>query len=142
PETMMACSVLPRWRGRTLAFAMLLAFTAASLASDRVFSFGRALFLDAPPIGKSRRIPNLEVATDGQASIEPWCASGSGPVTVSGDTIAIAVGPMVETPCTPERLRADDELREALAAVTTWRREGNAVVLTGSKTLRYLLETH
>jgi heat shock protein HslJ len=139
---MMAWSVLPRSLGGALAFVILLAFTGASLASDRGFPFGRALFLDAPPIGKSRRIPNLEVATDGQATIDLWCASGSGQVTVSGDTIAIAVGPMVETQCTPERLRADDELREALAAVTAWRRDGNAVVLSGAKTLRYLLETH
>ena len=138
----MAWSVLPRARGRTLAFAILLAFSGAGLASDRGFPFERALFLDAPPIGKSRRIPNLEVATDGQATIDLWCASGSGQVTISGDGIAIAIGPMVETQCAPERLRADDELREALAAVTNWRREGNAVVLTGGKTLRYLLETH
>jgi heat shock protein HslJ len=138
----MACSVLPRLWGRTLALVAILGLTGASLASDQGFPFGRALFLDAAPIGKSRRIPNLEVATDGQATIDLWCASGSGQVTISGDAIAIAVGPMVETQCTPERLRTDDELREALSAVTSWRREGNAVVLNGARTLRYLLETH
>jgi heat shock protein HslJ len=120
-----------------LVLALAFAAIGPGLASERGFPFGRELFLDAPPIGKSRRIPSLEVAADGQATIDLWCASGSGQVMIAGDAITIAIGPMVETQCTPERSHGDDELREALAAVTAWRREGEAVVLIGAKTLRY-----
>jgi hypothetical protein len=134
---MMACPTFPRPGRRTLALALAFAVIGPGLASERGFPFGRELFLDAAPIGKLRRIPSLEVAADGQAAIDLWCASGSGQVTIAGDAVTIVIGPMVETQCTPERLRGDDELREALAAVTTWRREGEALVLIGSKTLRY-----
>jgi heat shock protein HslJ len=134
---MMACPISPRRCGRALALALSLVVIGPGLASERGFPFGRELFLDTPPIGKARRVPSLEVAADGQATIDLWCASGSGQVTIAGDAIAIVTGPMVETQCSPERLRGDDALREALAAVTTWRRDGEAVVLIGTQTLRY-----
>ena len=123
--------------GRALALALLFGLAGPSLASERGFPFDRELFLDAAPIGKSRRIPSLEVSANGQATIDLWCASGPGQVTIAGDAITIVPGPLVETQCTPERQRGDDDLREVLASVTTWRREGDAVVLTGSKVLRF-----
>jgi heat shock protein HslJ len=127
----------PTRRRQVLALIVLGGLVGPGLASDRGFPFDRELFLDAAPIGKSRRIPSLEVRPNGEAMIDLYCASGSGQVTISSDSITIVAGPLVETQCTPERLRGDDELRDALASVTTWRREGDTVVLVGAKTLRY-----
>ncbi|MGA2129365.1 MAG: META domain-containing protein [Xanthobacteraceae bacterium] len=127
---------------RAAALALVLGLAGSALASDRGFPFDRELFLDAGPIGKSRKIPSLEVGRNGLAAIELYCSSGQGQVTVTNDAISIVPGPMVETQCTPERLRSDDDIIAALGAATTWRRDGEALVLMGSRTLRYLPATH
>jgi META domain-containing protein len=146
PENTMDCPIFPQRSGRALlrgaALALVLGLAGPGLASDRGFPFGREMFLDSGPIGKSRKIPSLEVGQDGLAAIDLYCASGQGQVTVTGDTISIVPGPLVETQCTPDRLRGDDDLLAALTAATTWRRDGEALVLLGPKTLRYLPATH
>jgi len=123
-------------RGATL--ALVLGLAGSGVASDRGFPFERELFLDSGPIGKSRKIPSLEVSRNGLAAIELYCSSGQGQVTVTNDSISIVPGPMVEPQCTPERLSGDNDLVAALAAATTWRRDGEALVLMGAKTLRYV----
>jgi heat shock protein HslJ len=136
----------PQWSGRALlrggALALGLGLVGPVLASEHGFPFDRTLFLDSGPIGKSRKIPSLEVSQNGLASIDLYCSSGVGQVTLTGDGISIVPGPMVETQCTPDRLRGDDELLAALTSATTWRRDGEALVLVGTRTLRYLPETH
>jgi heat shock protein HslJ len=144
PESMMDRPILHQRSSRLLLLGAALVFglVRASLAADQEFPFDRALFLDSGPIGKSRKIPSLEVSANGVAAIDLYCASGQGQVTVAGDRVSIVPGPMVETQCTPDRLRGDDELMAALTGATTWRRDGDALVLMGAKTLRYLPETH
>jgi len=120
------------------ALAVVLGLVGRGLASDSGFPFDRELFLDSGPIGKSRKIPSLEVGRNGLAAIDLYCASGQWQVTVTNDSISIVPGPMVEPQCTPERLSGDNDLVAALAAATTWRRDGEALVLMGAKTLRYV----
>ncbi len=122
---------------RCAALVLAVGLAGPAAASDRGFPYDRELFLDSGPIGKSRKIPSLEVKPDGRATIDLYCASGEGQATISGDAITIVPGPMVEPQCPPERLRADDDLMAALTAVTSWRREGDALVLVGTRTLRY-----
>jgi heat shock protein HslJ len=138
---MMDRPTLPPRSGRAalrgLALALACGLIGAASASERGFPFDRELFLDSGPIGKSRKIPSLEVSAGGQAQIDLYCASGQGQVTIAGDAITIVPGPMVVQQCMPDRLRGDDDLMAALTAVTGWRREGDAVVLIGTRTLRY-----
>ena len=126
-----------RTAARSAALALAFGIAGAAPAAERGFPYDRELFLESGPIGKSRKIPSLEVKADGRATIDLYCASGDGQVTVSGEAIAIVPGPMVEPQCPPERLRGDDELMAALSAATSWRREGDALVLMGTRTLRY-----
>jgi heat shock protein HslJ len=138
---MMDRPTLPPRSGRAalrgLALAIAAGMISTAMASERGFPFDRELFLDSGPIGKSRKIPSLEVSAGGQAQIELYCASGQGQVTIAADAMTIVPGPMVEQQCTPDRLRGDDDLMAALAAVTAWRREGESIVLIGTRTLRY-----
>jgi hypothetical protein len=44
--------------------------------------------------------------------------------------------------CTPERVKADEEILAALSQVTAWRRQGEAIVLEGAMTLRFRASDH
>ena len=44
--------------------------------------------------------------------------------------------------CTPERMQADEEILAALVQVTGWRREGEGVVLEGSRELKFRASDH
>jgi hypothetical protein len=44
--------------------------------------------------------------------------------------------------CVPARAQADDELIASLGEATTWRRRGDSVSFTGTKTLRFRLNTN
>ena len=51
-----------------------LPFAPLAVAGDS-FPFGTTLMLDAAPMRGSKRVPMLEIAEDGSASIDLWCAS-------------------------------------------------------------------
>jgi heat shock protein HslJ len=106
------------------------------------FPFDQELLLDAKPMRNSKRVPTLEVTADGQATIDLWCKSGSGQVVVAAQTITIIPGPMREQACAPERAQGDDDMLAGLTQVTTWRREGDVLVLIGPKVLRFRLATN
>jgi heat shock protein HslJ len=106
------------------------------------FPFDQELLLDAKPMRNSKRVPSLEVAASGQATIDLWCRSGSGQVVVAAQTITIIPGRMSEQPCAPERAQSDDDMLAGLTQVTTWRREGDVLVLIGPKVLRFRLPTN
>ena len=114
----------------------------ASVAHAQEFPFESELLLDARPLPGSKRIPNLEVAANGSIALEMWCNRVDGQVVVAGDTITVITGQPTERACSPERARGDAELIEALNGVTNWRRQGDAVVLVGPKTLRFKLPTN
>jgi hypothetical protein len=130
--------------GLVLAVAGL---TAPRAAAEGTFPFGRELILDANPMRGSKRIPILEIAENGTASIDLWCASLRGLATIAAETIAIVPGepnlaPTNPSQCTPERVRSDEDMLTALSQVTNWRRRGDVVELLGASTLRFRLMTN
>jgi len=118
------------------------AAAAPAIAAQSEFPFGRELLLDAPPMKGSKRVPSLAIAENGLADIELWCSSIKGQLVVAGDTITILTGAKTERSCTPERMRGDDDVLAALTEVTNWRREGEFLVLTGARTMRFRLQTN
>jgi heat shock protein HslJ len=128
-----------------VAFALGIATGVAApvaVAAQSDFPFGRELLLDAPPMKGSKRVPSLDIADDGVADIELWCGSVKGQLVVAGDTITILTGAKTERSCTPERMRGDDDVLAALTEVTNWRREGEFLVLTGARTMRFRMQTN
>jgi heat shock protein HslJ len=106
------------------------------------FPFGRELLLDASPMRGSKKVPILDIGDAGSAEIELWCNSVKAQLVVAGDTITIITGESSARQCAPDRTRADEDLLAALNDVTTWRMERSALVLTGSRTLRFRLPTN
>jgi heat shock protein HslJ len=116
--------------------------TASAIGNDLEFPYDRELLLDVRPMSGSKRLPGLEVATGGAASIDLWCNSGAGQVVVAAETVTIIPGPMSEQQCAAERMQGDADLLAALSEVTTWHRDGDVLVLVGPRTLRYRLMTN
>jgi META domain len=120
-------------------FAALPAFPAAS---EEGFPFGFEMTLDALPQAGSKRIPTLEIGDNGEAKLDLWCKSGTGQFSVAGNTVIFVPGPLQDRGCVPARAQADDELIASLGEATTWRRRGDSVSFTGTKTLRFRLNTN
>jgi heat shock protein HslJ len=98
--------------------------------------------LDARPMKGSKRVPILNVEANGGAVIELWCNTVKARIEVAGNTFSVTAGSRSEQQCAPERLRADDELIDALLAITSWQRAGDVLTLRGTKTLRFRTPTH
>lgn len=122
--------------------AVLSGATWPALASEGAFPFDRELMLDVAPMRGSKRIPIIEVAENGTASIQLWCASVRALANVSADSISIVPGEVQPTQCAPERQSGDEDLLAALAQVTNWRRQGDVIELFGATTLRFRLLTN
>lgn len=116
--------------------------TAAAAQADDGFPFGFEMTLDGPPQPGSKRIPTLEIGDNGEAKLDLWCKSGTGQFSVAGNTVIFVPGPLQDRGCPPARAQADDELVVALGEATTWRRRGDSVSFTGTKTLRFRLNTN
>jgi hypothetical protein len=114
----------------------------AAFASEETFPFDRELMLDAAPMRGSKRIPIIEIAENGAASIQLWCSSVRGQASVGPDSISIIAGPTAPAQCAPERQSGDENLLAALAQVTSWRRHGDLIELFGATTLRFRLMTN
>ncbi len=110
-----------------------------ALAAEGEFPFDRELMLDVAPIPGSKRIPILEIAENGAASIQLWCTDVRGQANVAANSIAIVTGDAPPTHCAPERQAGDDSLLAALAQVTGWRRRGDVIEFFGATTLRFRL---
>ena len=118
-------------------------------AADR-FPFDQELLLDAAPMRPAKRMPILTVEPNGNAKIDLWCRTVPARVEISDATIKIEAGPLPEDlpamqsagQCTPERMQADEEMLAALVQVTGWRREGEGVVLEGSRELKFRTSDH
>ena len=106
------------------------------------FPYDRDLMLDARAMRGGKRVPVLSIEQSGRAQIDLWCKRGDGQAAIAGDAITITVGAMKDEPCTPERAQADEEMLAALAGVTNWSARGNAVTLSGAKTLRFRAATN
>ena len=137
-------------RGRTAGAAVAIAFVAFSVAASADaqaqnqsdFPYGRELRMDARPIKGSKRVPFVEIADNGAATIDLWCDSVQGQFVVAADTVTVLIGQKTQRNCTSERARADGELISALEQATNWKREGDGVVLIGSRELRFRPSTN
>jgi heat shock protein HslJ len=118
------------------------AVLAPVVAAQGEFPFGAELMLDVKPMKGSKRVPMLEIDQQGLAEIDLWCNSVKGQLVVAGDTITILTGEKTARTCPPERAQADDEVLGALNEVTNWRREGDILVLIGTRTMRFRLQTN
>ena len=132
---------------RSAALALALGATVAAclapaVAAQSEFPFGRELLLDARPMKGSKRVPILDIDDKGLAEIDLWCNSVKGQLVVAGDTITIITGEKTDRTCTPERAQADDDVLAALNEMTNWRREGDVLVLIGTRTMRFRLQTN
>jgi heat shock protein HslJ len=115
---------------------------APAVAAQSEFPFGHELMLDVKPMKGSKRVPMLDIDDKGVAEIDLWCNSVKGQLVVAGDTITIITGDKTERSCPPERAQADDEVLGALNEVTSWRREGDVLVLIGTRTMRFRLQAN
>jgi heat shock protein HslJ len=115
---------------------------AACARAQEDFPFEHELLLDARPMKGSKRIPTLSVEPDGTATIDLWCNSMQAQINVNGEAISISAGEKGSQSCAPERQQADDDLAAALVAVTSWRWDGESLLLIGPKTLRFRQQTN
>lgn len=128
---------------------------AAILSSGRAtaadqFPFDQELLLDAAPMQPAKRMPILTIEPNGNAKIDLWCRTLPARVEISDATIKIEAGPLPENlpamqsagQCTAERMQADEEMLAALVQVTGWRREGEGVVLEGSREMKFRVSDH
>jgi heat shock protein HslJ len=122
--------------------AVVLGSTALPAAAQDGFPFNSELTLDAAPMRGSKRIPNLEIGRSGEVIIELWCKGARGRFSVAGDTIVFVPGSVDDRGCPADRAAADDALLAALAETTTWRRQGEVLLLAGSRQLRFRLNTN
>jgi hypothetical protein len=132
-ETMLKFTILA---GAT----MLLAAYVPVLANE--FPFDQEMLLDAEPLPGSKRVPILEIGTDGRAQVDLWCHSGAAQVVVKDEAIVFTLAPLREEGCTPDRAQRDEEMAAALAQVTQWRSEDDLVIFSGPTELRFYLSTH
>jgi hypothetical protein len=127
------------WRALLVLLCLLLA---QPLAAGDSFPFGTTLMLDAAPVRGSKRIPMLEIAENGAASIDLWCASTRAQAVVADSSISISPGDLQNSQCEPDRQARDAELLAAVAQVTNWRRYGDVIELLGVTPLRFRLMTN
>ena len=113
-----------------------------AFASEQGFPFARELMLDMPPMRGSKRVPIIEIAENGAAVIQLWCASTRGQASIDQGSITIVADQVPPTQCDPERQARDDILLAALAQVTNWRRQGEVVEFQGATKLRFRLMTN
>ena len=123
-----------------LMMATALNFTPAR--ADDGFPFEMQMQLDVNRMPGSKRIPNLDIGEAGEVALELWCKGGKGQFSVAGNTVIFVAGAMENRSCPPDRAQADDELIAALTDVSTWKRQDDLVTFTGSKTLRFRINTN
>jgi len=112
---------------------------AAAIAADHDFPYDGVLQLEAKPMKGSKRVPNLQIESNGAAAFDLWCNKVAAQLVVVDDTITILLGARTEKQCEPDRMQADADLIAALQQVAYWRRDGDLLVLQGERSLRFHL---
>ena len=115
---------------------------AGARALAQAFPFGAEFVLDARQLPGSRKVPSLGINRDGTGDIDLWCSKVRARFVVAANTVTIITGEPSARRCPPDRVRADDDLMAALSTVTNWRMDGEALVFTGTRTLRFLAPTN
>lgn len=138
---MSGCRHLNVTRGITrlaAALAILSGVSAApALAQGRSFPFDHELRFDANPMRGSKRVPGLQVSARGDVEIDLWCVSGTGKAVIADSSITIVPTAIRDNQCSEDRLLMDKALLDQLTQVTSWRWEGQMLVLVGPQPLRY-----
>jgi hypothetical protein len=106
------------------------------------FPFGLQMSLDAAPQPGSKRVPNLDIGDAGETLVELWCKGGKGQFSVAGNSIVFVAGAIDDRNCPTAKAEQDDQLLATLGEATTWKRQGDVVTFTGTKTLRFRLNTN
>jgi hypothetical protein len=135
---------------RSIAAAGLLLLTCGTSLSADQFPFDQEFLLDAAPMRPGKRMPILTVEPDGNAKIDLWCKTVSARLDISDTAVKIEAGPLPEGlpemmsagQCTPERIKADEELLADFTQVTGWRRQGEGILLEGPKILKFRASDH
>jgi hypothetical protein len=125
--------------------AVLLSFICTATILAQPFPFDQELLLDAEPMRPGKRMPILTVEANGNARIDLWCRTVSARVEIADASMKIEAGPLPEElpamqgagQCTPERIKADEEMLASILQVTEWRREGEAILLIGPATMKF-----
>ena len=110
--------------------------------AEEEFPFGFEMTLDTAPQAGSKRKPTLDVGDSGEAALDLWCKSGRGQFSVAGNTVIFVPGQLQARDCTPAQAQADDEIVAGLSEAATWKRRGDAVSFTGTKQLRFRINTN
>ena len=95
--------------------------------------------------GARKRMPILTVETNGDARIDLWCRTVPARVEIADMAMKIEAAPLPgDLPamqgagqCTPERIKADEEMLASIVQVKEWRRDGDAILLMGPVTMKF-----
>lgn len=109
----------------------------AAHAQGRSFPYDQELHLDADLARGAQRVPGLQISPRGHVEIDLWCVSGTGRAVIADNSITIVPTGMRDNQCSQDRLLRDKELLDQITQVTSWRWEGQMLVLVGPQSLRY-----
>jgi heat shock protein HslJ len=130
-------------RGWFLALSLVvMGAISPGIAAESSFPFDKELILEARPMKGSKRVPILTIGSQGEAEIDLWCNSVKAQLVIAGNTITILTGSKTDRQCEPARMKGDDDLLAALLEVTEWRRDGEVLILSGGKTLRFRMASN
>ena len=135
-------SVARTAKGAAALALIVTALCAAPARAEEEFPFGFEMTLDAPRMPGSKRVPSLDIGDNGEVVLELWCKGGQGQFSVAGNTIVFVPAAMEDRNWPPDRAQADDDLIAALSEAATWNRQGDFVTLTGTKSLRFRINTN
>jgi heat shock protein HslJ len=131
-----------RMAGLVVFASGILVGVSAAVAADRSFPYDSTLLLEAKPMKGSKRVPVLQIEERGDAAIDLWCNQVQARLVVVDDTITVILGAATEKLCDPDRMQADEDLKDALQQVANWRRDGDLLVLQGERSLRFRLSSN
>ena len=132
-----------RMSSAAVALALIaVGFYAVPARAQEEFPFGFEMTLDAARMPGSKRLPSLDIGDNGEVVLELWCKGGQGQFSVAGNTIVFVPGTMENRKCPPDRAQAADDLIAALGDAATWKRQGDFITLTGTKSLRFRINTN
>ncbi len=120
----------------------LLLGASPAFAVDQSFPYDSVFLLEAKPMKGSKRVPVLQIESQGEASINLWCNTVPAQMVVAADTITIILGAPTDKQCEADRMQADQDLIGALQQVTTWHRQDDLLVLQGDRSLRFRLSSN
>jgi heat shock protein HslJ len=128
---------------RRVACGLAVLFLFSGMASaNSAFPYGQELMLDAHPMKGSKRVPLLDIEENGSAQIDLWCNSVRAQAVIARNSITITPGEKTDRQCEPERMQGDDDMLSALSEVNSWRLEGDTLILIGTHTIKFRLETN